>query len=614
MINVRLFLLLTLIIILSACASPGIQQCEPGTQNLPDCPPAYAVNDEAIKKIYAERTWTPPSELTIDPIEFGEQAEIPINRARTKVLGPSQDDAVRSLAAKLWLIENAEHTVDVMYYIFARDKVGYAILGALCNAVKRGVDVRMMVDSLGSFHPSHSELRALETCAQEAGFMRNADGKVTTTRARVQVVIFNSIAKFQFNRRSHDKLLVVDGGFPSKAAVMTGGRNVSLHYYGLNADGSEDPTAYRDLEILLRVDQQSKDEKAHVGRVTEYYYTLLFLHKGNRRLRPLKDNVGSELRTHTYKRQREKSQESLAFLKKHPQIRQHLDDMPQYMNQDFHNSKVRLSHQLGNLEGTEVSTHAKELIEKNPNSIMYLIAKLEMEAKKSGEIGEVLRVISPYLFVGKYKDANGNVIYDGVKEVHDFLHDHPEVRLEIIMNSVMTGDNIFTQAIIDMDMVPRLLLTPELQEAWLSDLEEGEFNPAVVESDKWKKLVMHPQIFVYQTGGLDSVELGKDKNYGKLHAKFIVGENVGFVGTSNFDYRSNLHNNEMGFFYQDDDLRDDLIKQFDILKAASYRWGSPEWLQMRRELMESDSKKAGAARRQRGLYKKIRFLGVEYLM
>ena len=182
------------------------------------------------------------------------------------------------------------------------------------------------------------------------------------------------------------------------------------------------------------------------------------------------------------------------------------------------------------------------------------------------------------------------------------------------MNSVMTGDNKFTQAIIDMDMVPRLLLTPELQEAWLSDLEEGEFNSAVVESDKWKKLVMHPQIFVYQTGGLDSVELGNDKHYGKLHAKFIVGEKVGFVGTSNFDYRSNLYNNEMGFFYQDNDLRDDLIKQFDLLKATSYRWGSPEWLQMRRELMESDSKKAGAARRQRGLYKTIRGLGIEYLI
>lgn len=591
MTNLRLFLLLTLILVLSACASPGIQQCEPGTQNLPNCPPAYAVNDEAIKKIYAERTWAPPSELTFDPIELGEQAEIPINRARTKVLGPSQDDAVRSLAAKLWLIENAEHTVDVMYYIFARDKVGYAILGALCNAVKRGVDVRMMVDSLGSFHPTHSELKALETCAQEAGFMRNAEGKVTTTRARVQVVIFNSLAKGQFNRRSHDKLLVVDGGFQSKAAVMTGGRNVSLHYYGLNADGSKDPTAFRDLEILLRADPQSKDEKVHVGWVTENYYTLLFLHKGNRRLRPLKDNGSSELRKNTYERQREKSRESLAFLKKHPQIRQHLGDMPQYMNQDFHNSKVRLAHQLSNLEAMEVSTHVKELITKNPNSIMYLFAKLEREARKSGGFGETLRVISPYLFIGKYEDAEGNVIYDGVKEVHDLLRDNPGMRLEVITNSVMTGDNKFTQAIIDMDMMPRLLLTPELQEVWLSDLEEGEFNSAVVESDKWKNLVMHPQIFIYQTGRLDSVELGKDKNYGKLHAKFIVGENYGFVGTSNFDYRSNLHNSEMGFYYEDDDLRDDLIKQFDILKAASYRWGSPEWLQMRRELMESESKK-----------------------
>ena len=53
-------------------------------------------------------------------------------------------DALKSLAAKLWMIENAEYTVDVMYYIFKRDTVGYAVLGALCNAVKRGVDVRIM--------------------------------------------------------------------------------------------------------------------------------------------------------------------------------------------------------------------------------------------------------------------------------------------------------------------------------------------------------------------------------------------------------------------------------------------------------------------------------------
>lgn len=59
------------------------------------------------------------------------------------------------------------------------------MLGGLCNAVKRGVDVRIMVDSLGSFSMGHPALRAVETCAVDAGFMRNAEGELTTKKARV---------------------------------------------------------------------------------------------------------------------------------------------------------------------------------------------------------------------------------------------------------------------------------------------------------------------------------------------------------------------------------------------------------------------------------------------
>jgi len=612
--KLRVVLFLPFLSVLVACTAIDQYQCLPGQLNLPDCPPANAINDDAINKIYAERTWTPPSKLKIDAVTYGEQAQIPINIARTKILGPTQYDALMSLAAKLWLIENAQHTVDVMYYIFKRDTVGYAMLGAMCNAVKRGVDVRIMVDSIGSFHPTHSELLALETCAEEAGFMLNTDGKVTTKKARVQVVIFNSLLKLEFNRRSHDKLLVVDGGFPDKAAVMTGGRNVSLDYYGINEDGSEDPTAYRDLEILLRAGQNNKGGKFNVGRVSEVYYNLLFLHEGNRRIEPLVDDDESELSKETYIAQRKKSQESLAFLKNQPEIKKRMDMMPKYMRKGFHESQVRLSHQLSNLKATQVSTHAKELVEKNPNSIMYLIGKLKEEAKKRGKHGKVLRLVSPYIFIGKYLDEDGNVIYDGVQEIQNLLREYPDARLEVITNSVMTGDNKFTQAIIDIDMVPRLLLTPELSQAWQSGLEEGEFNPTVVESEQWKTLINHPQIFIYQTGREDSVILGGDQHYGKLHAKYIVGENIGFVGTSNFDYRSNLYNNEMGFFFHDDELRDDLIKQFELLKSTSYRWGTPEWLKMRRSLMKSDHKKASTARNQRKTLRWIRNLGLEYLM
>ena len=131
----------------------------------------------------------PPSKLTIDPIKLGKEAEIPVNSAWGKIIGPTHDDALNSLAAKIWLIENAQYTVDVTYYIFKNDLVGYAVLGALCNAVQRGVDVRIMVDSLGSMRPGYAGLKAVETCAADAGFMRNAAGQLTTKKARVQVVI-----------------------------------------------------------------------------------------------------------------------------------------------------------------------------------------------------------------------------------------------------------------------------------------------------------------------------------------------------------------------------------------------------------------------------------------
>ena len=616
MIFLRILPLLVFAFLLSACASVPEQQCPAGTQNLPDCPPLEAVNDEKNNALYELRTWLPPSKLTIDPVAYGEQAEIPINSAEAKIIGPRHEEALDSLAVKIWLIENAQHTVDVTYYIFKPDLVGYAVLGALCNAVKRGVDVRIMVDSLGSVRPGHSDLRAVETCAEDAGFMRNADGQLTTRKARVQVVIFNALSKLQFNRRSHDKLLVVDGSFPDRAAVITGGRNISLDYYGINEDGSEDLDAFRDLEILIRPGKASADEEITVGTVSEIYNTLLFVHKGNKRIFPLEadDEFSEGKYDDVYISQRRKGQESLAKLKSFAEIKQRMDNMELYLTEDFHQTQVRLSHQLGNLTSKKVTTNVVENLQRNPNSILYLIHKILDDAKAQGMSSGSLQIVSPYLFSGVYYDEDGELIYDGAKETLQMLSENPDFRIEVITNSVMTSDNFFTQAIIDMDMAPRFLLTPEMQKVWLSSKDKGEFNPDVVESDEWKQLINHPQLFIYQTGGTDAVILGGDTDYGKLHAKFIFGDSAGFVGTSNFDYRSNLYNNELGFFFVGEGVRQELIDVFEYLKSTSTRWGTPEWLEMRRKLMEGDSKKAGPARKQRGTFKTIRGLGLEYLM
>lgn len=614
--SLKRFQLVIIALLLNACANIQQQQCPPGTLNMPECPPANAVDDEAINETYEIRTWLPPSKLTIDPIALGAEAQIPVNSAQAKIIGASHNDAMYSLAAKIWLIEHAQHTIDVTYYIFKTDIVGYAVLGALCNAVKRGVDVRIMVDSLGSFDPGHSALRAVETCTTDASFIRNTDGHITTKKARVQVVIFNAITKFQFNRRSHDKLLVVDGSFPDKAAVMTGGRNISLDYYGINEDGSEDLDTFRDLEILIRAGKDSHEEKFSIGSVSEIYYSLLFVHSGNRRIKPYEasDEFDEGKYEDRYIYHRNKAQQSLTTVKAFPEIKKRMHDMPCYMDDDFHETQVLLSHQLDNLTNTNVVSNVIENLEHNPNSIMYLINQILDEAVRQGPLTGSLQIVSPYLFSGLFYDEEGEVIFDGAKETLETLRKNPGFRLEIITNSVLTSDNFFTQAIIDMGMTPRFLLTPELQKTWLSSVQKGEFNPEIVESEEWKRLINHPQVFIYQTGRSDSVILGGDVNYGKLHAKFIYGEDGGFVGTSNFDYRSNLYNNELGFFFQGIEVRDELDDVFEQLKATSYRWGTPEWLEMRRKVMESDSSKAGPARKQRGIYKTVRALGLEYLM
>ena len=165
-----------IILLLNACATAPGQDCPAGTLALPDCPPADAVNDAKVNSDYQLRTWLPPSKLNFDPVKAGDEASVPVNNARAKIIGPTYQDSLTSLATKIWLIENAQHTIDATYYIFHTDPVGYALLGAMCNAVKRGVDVRLMVDSLGSFSVDHTPLRALETCAEDAGFMRNDKG------------------------------------------------------------------------------------------------------------------------------------------------------------------------------------------------------------------------------------------------------------------------------------------------------------------------------------------------------------------------------------------------------------------------------------------------------
>ncbi|UCH46559.1 MAG: phospholipase [Betaproteobacteria bacterium] len=604
--HTRLILFALILAFLSACATVEVKpvDCPSGTQKLAGCPPLGAVDDPDIADLYDSRTWQKVASLEIDPVEFGRDAEIPINDARAKFIGSTDEGGLTSLAAKLHLIEQAEHTIDVMYYIYAGDLVGRAMLGALCDAVERGVDVRIMVDSIGSISLDRNYLRALESCAVDAGFMRNEAGELTIYKARVQPVIFNAASRIfvNHNRRSHDKLLVIDGWFPEKAAVMTGGRNISLAYYGILSDGSHNPDTYRDAEIFIRGGTSNEERRETVGTVSEIYYTLLFSFENNKRLKM----PGSQNPRTAYEEERQLFRDSLAQLRSLPRLKKYLDSMDEYVSTGFHDSQVRLAHELTNLTNKNVVVDAVENLKSNPNSIMGILASIREEHAENAQI------VSPYMFAALYKDKEQNVIHDDAANMLKWLDDHPDSEIIIITNSILTSDNFFTQAVIDMDLAPRLLLSEEYQEWWLQKPEKSELNPDLVESDDWVRMINHPRLHIYETGKIDDVRFGGDVDHAKLHAKYAIRDDLGFVGTTNFDYRSRLYNNEMGFFFLSEGLAADIRENTEYLLSVSYRWGSPEWLEMRRQLMAQKDGKAARTRNQRGLYKFLKNTGLHW--
>lgn len=597
--------LLLLLPLIAACATTTVppEKCPADRQPLENCPPLEAVEDPELDQWYQLRTYSWAKASGYDPIDLGVEAQIPLQGARAKLLGSSAQAAIQSLAAKVHMIENAEHSVDAVYYIFKDDLVGKAMLGALCDAVKRGVDVRLMVDSIGSIGLDKTWLRTLDSCQVNAGFIRNASGQVTTRRARVQVLIFNAASKspLTVNRRSHDKLMVADGFVPDKTIVITGGRNISLAYYGILEDGSPNPDTYKDAEILLRPGLDRADEHT-VGEVAEVYFTLLSMYEKNKRLRSKQFVTGTDL----YSGRRAELARSLAQLKSLPTLQPYLAAMDAFLTEDLHEADVRLAHEFGNLTDRAVVTDAIANLANNPNSIMNLLAQARDHERSHA------RIVSPYLFLARYYDDNGNLLLDEAQRVLDWLEEDPDYRFEMITNSVLTSDNFPAQSIVDMDMAPRMLLDEEHRHAWQADLAQSELNPELVESETWQKLVNHPQLSVYETGRLDDAYFGGDRHYGKLHAKYLLGDEAGFIGTTNFDYRSRLFNNEMGFFFASSGLREELIADFELLKSESYRWGSPEWLEMRRRIMEGKGLKASAVRNQRKTFRVLRKTGLEY--
>ncbi|GAL36563.1 cardiolipin synthetase [Vibrio maritimus] len=563
--------------------------------------PPVTSNDGWTSELMESRRWREADELDKDYLKLASETLLPVQKANVKVIGTEQQDAIKSLAAKIYLIENAKHTIDMTYYIFADDLAGKATLGALCRAVERGVDIRIMVDSLGSYSPNNGNLKGLMQCEENAGYVKDRQGEATTQKARVQAVVFNALTdgESRWNRRSHDKLFIVDGFYNELAYLITGGRNMSLHYYGIDSDGEKDFSAFRDIEILLRPKLDSTPEQSPT-QLSEYYFTVLFTKPGNKKL----DTWAS------YNRDRGLLLSALDKLKANSEFSEAYADIHRYVNQGYRVTDTKFAHELDNLNAEDVVSRYSTNKSANANSISGILAKTAY----SNSNLKTIRVVSPYLFLQSDLLKDEGVLAEDLNTTLTWLDQDPERKIEIITNSVLTSDNFFTQAVIDMHTVPSMIMTDDaLKQQWLDDdLEKNELNRAYLNSEAWKKAINHPRIKFYQLGKPDSVLLGGDQFYGKLHAKFLIIDDNAFVGTTNLDFRSLLYNNEVGFFLSGEEIITDLNQQFELLKEDSLLWGSEEWISMRNKLREAGGTKGRTSESQREIYNLLESTGLKY--
>jgi len=143
-----------------------------------------------------------------------------------------------ALQARAWLVDHATRSIEVQYFIWSTDNIGTLAAEALLRAAERGVKVRVIVDDLLIDAPDKT-LLALAKHPNIDIRIYNPLHKVGTPFYKRAI---NTLTNFRgVNQRMHDKTFIVDG----KLAI-TGGRNMADEYFDYDQTYN-----FRDRDALL---------------------------------------------------------------------------------------------------------------------------------------------------------------------------------------------------------------------------------------------------------------------------------------------------------------------------------------------------------------------------
>ena len=150
------------------------------------------------------------------------------------------EDQHLALTSRLDLIDAADRSIDVQYFIWQNDPSGILVIDRLLAAADRGVRIRGLIDDV--------QLEGLVSRLSVIGRHPNIEIRVFnpfSVRLDYRLGLFRlaeiAIDGNRLNHRMHNKLMVAD----NQLAIL-GGRNIGDDYFGLSADRN-----FIDTDILL---------------------------------------------------------------------------------------------------------------------------------------------------------------------------------------------------------------------------------------------------------------------------------------------------------------------------------------------------------------------------
>jgi len=159
-----------------------------------------------------------------------------------KVLGNKPDKTVAFLInegteaflARMILLDEAQRSIDVQYYIWHADLIGKALFHGLIQAADRGVRVRVLLDDFSVDEEIETILYAMD---QHENIEVQLFNPFFSRTSRGLELVTDST---RINRRMHNKSFTVDN-----QVTVIGGRNIGNEYFS-----ADEKSNFRDIDVM----------------------------------------------------------------------------------------------------------------------------------------------------------------------------------------------------------------------------------------------------------------------------------------------------------------------------------------------------------------------------